>query len=322
MNRASLLITLLMGVLTIVLWALVNRPGIEPPWPAKIDGFSFSPMRGEQSPLSGTQPSIGEIDAYLALLAGDAHSVRTYTVRGNLAEVPRLAKAHNLNVALGAWLDKRAEANREELDALIRIFQENHEQIVRVIVGNETILREDQTVAQMIGHLREVRRSVWAPVSTAEPWHIWLKHPELVAEVDFIAVHVLPYWEGVDVEYAVDHVLRRHQELQDAYPDKPVVISEVGWPSNGRTRKDAVASQANQAKFLRRFLVAAEREDITYYLMEAFDQPWKRDIEGMVGAYWGDEHQEGDRHNQDHKVRNFSVIQFCLLRVLGIQLIS
>ena len=71
MNRASLLITLLMGVLTIVLWALVNRPGIEPPWPAKIDGFSFSPMRGEQSPLSGTQPSIGEIDADLALLAGD-----------------------------------------------------------------------------------------------------------------------------------------------------------------------------------------------------------------------------------------------------------
>ena len=287
MNRASLLITLLMGALTIVLWALVNRPGIEPPWPAKIDGFSFSPMRGEHSPLSGTQPSIGEIDANLALLAGDVHSVRTYTVRGNLGEVPRLAKAHNLNVALGAWLDYRAEANREELDALIRVYQENHRQIVRVIVGNETILREDQTVTQMIDHLREVKRSVWAPVSTAEPWHIWLEHPELVAEVDFIAVHVLPYWEGVDVEHAVAHVLRRHQELQDAYPDKPVVISEVGWPSNGRTRKDAVASQANQAKFLRRFLATAEREGITYYLMEAFDQPWKQKIEGEVGSHWG-----------------------------------
>ena len=77
----------------------------------------------------------------------------------------------------------------------------------------KAILREDQTVEQMIAHLQRVRQSVWAPISTAEPWHIWLKHPELVAEVDFIAVHVLPYWEGVDVEYAVDHVLRRHQEL-------------------------------------------------------------------------------------------------------------
>ena len=110
---------------------------------------------------------------------------------------------------------------------------------------------------------------------------------ELAEQVDFIAVHMLPYWEGVDVDHAVDHVLRRHQELQQAYPDKPVVISEVGWPSHGRSRQDAVASQANQAKFLRRFLAAAEREDITYYLMEAFDQPWKQQIEGEVGSHWG-----------------------------------
>ena len=287
MNRASLLITLLMGILTVILWGLVNRPGIEPPWPARIDGFSFSPMRGELSPLSGTQPSIGEIDEDLALLAGDVHAVRTYTVRGNLAEVPRLAKGHRLNVALGAWLGNQAVENRDELDALIRIFRENHERIVRVMVGNETILRADQTVEQMIAHLRDVKRSVWAPVSTAEPWHIWLKHPELAAEVDFIAVHMLPYWEGVDVDDAVGHVLYRYRELQNAYPDKPVVISEVGWPSHGRTLKDAVASQANQAKFLRRFLAAAEREGITYYLMEAFDQPWKQQVEGEVGSHWG-----------------------------------
>ena len=75
--------------------------------------------------------------------------------------------------------------------------------------------------------------------------------------------------------------------MQQAYPEKEVVISEVGWPSHGRTRKDAVASRANQAKFLRRFLATAEREDITYYLMEAFDQPWKRTIEGEVGGHWG-----------------------------------
>ena len=287
MNRASLLITLSMGVLTVILWALVNRPGIEPPWPSRIDGFSFSPMRGELSPLEGGQPSIAEIDEDLALLAGDVHAVRTYTVRGHLGEVARLAEAHGLNVALGAWLGGDAAANREEIDTLVRLFRDNHEQVVRVIVGNEAILREDQSVAQMIAHLREVRRSVWAPVSTAEPWHIWIKYPELAAEVDFIAVHVLPYWEGVAVDSAVDHVLRRYRELQQAYPDKPIVISEVGWPSHGRTRKDAVASRANQAKFLRRFLAAAEREDITYYLMEAFDQPWKQRIEGAVGGHWG-----------------------------------
>jgi len=287
MNRASLLVTLLMGVLTVILWGLVNRPGIEPPWPAQIDGFSFSPMRAQLSPLSGAQPGIAEIDEDLALLAGDVHAVRTYTVRGNLGEVPRLAKAHGLNVALGAWLSSNAAENRDELDALVRIFRENHEQVVRVIVGNEAVLREDLSVDELVAHLREVKRSVWAPVSTAEPWHIWLAHPELVQQVDFIAVHMLPYWEGVDVESAVDHVLRRYRELQQAYPNKPVVITEVGWPSHGRTRQDAVASHANQAKFLRRFLAMAEREDIVYYLMEAFDQPWKQQIEGEVGGHWG-----------------------------------
>jgi exo-beta-1,3-glucanase (GH17 family)/cellulose synthase/poly-beta-1,6-N-acetylglucosamine synthase-like glycosyltransferase len=287
MNRAGATITLLMAVLSVLLWWMVNRPGIEPPWPAMIDGFSFSPMRGEQSSANGDYPSIAEIDEDLALLAGDVHAVRTYTVQSTLAEVPRLAAAHGLNVTLGGWIGADVQANAAEIESLIRVYRENHRRVVRVIVGNEALLREDQDVAQMIDHLRRVKRSVWAPVSTAEPWHIWLEHPELVAQVDFIAVHMLPYWEGVAVDGAVDHVLRRYRELREAYPDKEVVISEVGWPSHGRTRKEAVASPANQARFLRRFLAAAEREGITYYLMEAFDQPWKRQIEGDVGAHWG-----------------------------------
>jgi len=287
MNRASLLITLLMGVLTVLLWGIVNRPDIEPPWPAKIEGFSFSPMRGEQSPVLRNYPDISQIDEDLALLAGDAHAVRTYTVDGVMAEVPRLAAVHGLNVALGAWISNQADRNEAEISRLIDVYRENHKHVVRVIIGNETILREEQTVPQMIAHIERVRRSVWAPISTAEPWHIWLKHPELVKHVDFIAVHLLPYWEGISVDAAVDYVLERYQDLQRAYPDKQVVISEVGWPSKGRTRQDAVASHANQAKFLRRFLAEAERRNITYYVMEAFDQPWKRDLEGEAGSHWG-----------------------------------
>ena len=94
MNRASLLITVLMGVLTLVLWGLVNWPGNEPPWPVRIDGFSFSPVRGDQNPINGEEPDISQIDQDLALLADDAYAVRTYTVRGSMAEVPRLAAAH------------------------------------------------------------------------------------------------------------------------------------------------------------------------------------------------------------------------------------
>ncbi|MBT8049908.1 MAG: glycosyltransferase, partial [Gammaproteobacteria bacterium] len=287
MNRAGMAIVLSMGVLTLLLWWLVNRPGIEPPWPAQIAGVSFSPIRGDQNPTVGEFPSVAEIGADLALLAGDVIGVRTYTVQSTMAEVPRLAAAHGLSVTLGAWINDEADFNAAELDRLMHAYGEHHRQVVRVIVGNESIHRKDQTVDQVIDHIRTVKRSVSAPVSTAEPWHLWLDHPELVDAVDFIAVHLLPYWEGVSLDHAVDYVFQRYRQLQAAYPDKPIVVTEVGWPSNGRTLHDAVATPSNQARFLRRFLAAAERAGLVYYLMEAFDQPWKSTLEGRAGAHWG-----------------------------------
>lgn len=287
MNRASLLITLLMGGLAILLWALLNIPVPEPPWPAKVQGFSFSPMRGNQTPLQGHYPGIDQIDEDLALLSGDAHAIRTYSIASTLAEIPRLAGAHRLNVALGAWISADTEANDKEIEKLIGVYRESHRSVVRVIVGNEMILQGIQRPDQMIAYLDRVRSKVWAPVSTAEPWHIWLKHPELVDHVDYIAVHLLPYWEGIPVDAAVDYVVARYEELQQTYPQKPIVIAEIGWPSNGRTRGGAVPSPANQAKFLRRFLAVAERNDYTYYIIEAFDQLWKRELEGEAGTYWG-----------------------------------
>lgn len=154
-------------------------------------------------------------------------------------------------------------------------------------MGNEVVLRKDIPVSQLISYLRQVRAELQIPVSTAEPWHVWRKHPELVKEVDFLAVHMLPYWEGIHIDQAVAYVMDRFYDLRTMYPDKPIVIAEVGWPSHGRTRDAAVASEANEAIFLRRFLSEAQKNQYVYYVMEAFDQPWKEQVESAVGAYWG-----------------------------------
>ena len=116
---------------------------------------------------------------------------------------------------------------------------------------------------------------------------MWLAHPDLAQHVDFIAVHLLPYWEGASVEVAVDYSLALFKRLQKAFPGKPIVVAEIGWPSRGRTRESAVASEANEALFLRRFLAKAHKQQINYYVVEAFDQPWKAYQEGAVGSYWG-----------------------------------
>jgi len=287
-NRAiTIAIPLVIAVLTVVPWAMMNQPSAEPPWPTRIQGYSFSPMRADDDPTRQRYPSIADIDEDLALLKGQAHAIRTYTLEGPMPQVPRLAAAHGLNVTVGAWIGDDKEANEAELERLIELLRLPHRNIVRVMVGNEVILRRDLTVKELAGYLDRIRRVTDIPVGTAEPWHVWLTNPQLADHVDFIAIHLLPYWEGLNIDNAVDFALDKLNKVREAFPKKPVIVGEVGWPSNGRRIRGAEASQANQTTFLRRFLARAEAEGLIYYVMEAFDQPWKTKIEGGIGSYWG-----------------------------------
>ena len=200
--------------------------------------------------------------------------------------MPELARRHGIKVALGAWIDARAPHNATQVEQAIRLARQNPN-VIRVIVGNEVVLRGDIPVSELTAYLDQVRDAVKQPVSTAEPWHVWMRHPELADHVDYLAVHMLPYWEGVSADASIGYIDDKVALLKKAFPGKPIVLAEVGWPSNGRTREAAVASDANEAMFLRRFLARAAEQGYVYYLMEAFDQPWKAQSEGSVGAYWG-----------------------------------
>ena len=284
---SNLLFPILIALLAVAAWALLNQPKQEPTWPAKLQGFAFAPMRAESDPSKDIYPKVEEIDEDLALLRDTVHAVRTYTVKDTLAEVPRLALKHRLNVTVGAWIGTDLKENDKELDRLSDVLAQGNRNVVRVMVGNEVLLRGDVTVPELTKYLDRVRRSTALPVSTAEPPYIWMRHPELADHVDFITIHLLPYWEEVPIGEAVDHVFARLEDIKKQFPGKPVIIGEVGWPSNGRTSGGAEATPANQIRFLRRFLARAEQRGETYYVMEAFDQTWKMSTEGATGAYWG-----------------------------------
>jgi len=287
MKIANFIIALVIAAFTFAVWAIMNMPVSEPVWPDRIQGFSFQPMQVGQNPVDGVFPTEAEIEKDLVVLKGKSHAIRTYSLEGTFASIPKLARKYGINVALGCWLDKRLDHNDAEIDRLIQTTKANWQNVVRVIVGNEALLRNDLTVKEMIGYLDTVRAQVDKPVSTAEPWHVWLKYPQLADHVDYLAVHMLPYWEKVPLDFAIEFIVGKMNKLREAFPGKPIVITEVGWPSNGRARGAAVASKLNEATFLRRFLERASKEKYTYYVMEAFDQPWKQDTEGAVGAYWG-----------------------------------
>jgi exo-beta-1,3-glucanase (GH17 family)/cellulose synthase/poly-beta-1,6-N-acetylglucosamine synthase-like glycosyltransferase len=282
----GLLIAAAFAALTCAVWAFLNRPAVEPPWPAHIQGFSFSPIRMGEDPTHHILPTDAEIDSDLKLVAGKINTVRTYSVDGSLADVPQLAERRGVNVAVGAWIDNHRDLNETQLKTAIELAR-THMNVMRVFIGNEVVLQNYVPIKVLEGYLDRARDAIGQPVGTAEPWHVWLEHPDLAQHCDFIGVHLLPYWEGVPVDTAVDYSINQFHRLQKAFPNKPVIIAEVGWPSRGRTHESAVASEANEALFLRRFLKRAEHDHIIYYVMEAFDQPWKAYQEGDVGSYWG-----------------------------------
>lgn len=285
--RLNFIIVFGFAIATFLLWGWGNRPSAEPPWPSKVAGMSFSPLRLHNDPVAGDYPTEAEIAADLALLQGKVLAIRTYGLGGTLSSIPQLAEKHGMKVTLGAWLTDNLEENERELERLLSVAKNNKKNIIQVIVGNETLLRGELSVEQLAAYLDRTRKALDLPVSTGEPWNVWVANPELAPHTDFIAAHFLPYWEGVALKAALDHVDATYVMLQEAFPKKRILMAEVGWPSNGRTRGASVATHANEAIFLRNYLQRAERNHYDYYLMEAFDQPWKSESEGAVGAYWG-----------------------------------
>lgn len=284
------ILMLVAGAVNLVLWWAPNRPFVpaEPP-SEKVRSVSYAPFRDGQSPLTRILPTAAEIEADLALLAGKVGAVRTYTSREGLEIVPALARRYGLTVTHGAWLGMLPAENEREIAALIEAARRNPDTVTRVIVGNEVLLRGELSVDQLRGYLRRVRQAVDQPVSYADVWERWLRHPELAEEVDFITIHILPYWEdhpagADDVE---THVRWAREQIAARFPDKPILIGETGWPTAGRSRGPAEPGVVDAARFLTRFVALAEREGWDYNIIEAFDQNWKAEQEGTVGAYWG-----------------------------------
>ncbi|MFZ5957299.1 glycosyltransferase [Pseudomonas knackmussii] len=267
-------------------WALYNRPVSAPDWPETISGFSFSPFRLDQSPQSGNFPTDDQIRSDLELISKQTDNIRTYSTKGTLADIPFLAEEYGMRVSLGIWIGPDEAENEAEIARGIEIANRARS-VVRVIVGNEALFRREVTRQQLIGYLDRVRAAVKVPVTTAEQWHIYKKYPELAKHVDLIAAHVLPYWEFVPMEDSVQFVLDRARELRAEFPKKPLLLGEVGWPSNGRMRGGATATQSDQAIYLRELTNALNKKGYSYFVVEAFDQPWKYTDEGSVGAYWG-----------------------------------
>ena len=267
------------------LWALAQDHLSAPNVEGQLASVSYAPFGGTAHPDSGTQAQAAQIRADLQQLAPLTRAIRTYSSTGGVELVPGIAAEFGLRATIGAWIDKHQERNEREILSVIELAK-RHSNVNGIIVGNETIYRGEQKVSDLIPMIQRVKRSTNVPVTTGEIWHVWIEHPELVSQVDYIAAHILPYWEGFSDKQAVDQAILIYDKLRQAYPGKRIVIAEFGWPSAGYNLKDAEPGRIEQAVVLRDFVSRAETYGIDYNIVEAIDQPWKI-FEGGVGPYWG-----------------------------------
>src|SRR5437868_6553807 len=282
-----------LGTIAAVWWWLATpitlvRAPIDPN--AKLQCVSYAPFRGAQTPLvESTRISTEQIAEDLAQLAKVTDCVRTYSIENGLDQVPALATKVGLKVIQGIWLGSNRLKNLAQISTVVRLAREYPGVITAVVVGNEVLLRGEMTTADLAATIRSVKSQVTIPVTYADVWEYWLRNREVYEAVDFVTIHILPYWEDFPIraKFASSHVDSIRKRMAVAFPGKEILIGETGWPSEGRMREGALPSRASQARVVSEILDTAKREGFRVNLIEAYDQPWKRQLEGTVGGYWG-----------------------------------
>jgi exo-beta-1,3-glucanase (GH17 family) len=267
------------------LWSLLQRhqavAGIDYP----LASISYSPYTRSQHPDLGDRPTEAQIRADLKVLSPYTQAIRTYSSTGGGELIPAIAEEFGLKVTLGIWIDKNEARNEREIQSAIALAR-RYRNVNAIVVGNETIYRAEKTIPELIKLIQRVKRHSSVPVTTGEIWSVWIEHPELASAVDFIAAHILPYWEGVPTDKVVGQTIEFYDKLRRVHPGKRIVIAEFGWPSAGYNMLRAYPGRIDQATILRDFVSRADAYGIDYNVIEAFDQPWKTN-EGSVGMYWG-----------------------------------
>ncbi|HTC06459.1 MAG TPA: beta-(1-6) glucans synthase, partial [Xanthobacteraceae bacterium] len=187
------------------------------------------------------------------------------------------------------WVSNNPAKTQQQIATTVVYAKQFPDVIRAIVVGNEVLLRGEMSAPDLGAIIREVKAQITQPVTYADVWEFWLRYADLQNAVDFVTIHILPYWEDfpLPASRAAAHVDAIRKKVVAAIPNKEIVIGEFGWPSHGRMREGALPSPSNQARAIEETLTLGKRENFRVNIIEAFDQPWKRALEGSTGRYWG-----------------------------------
>lgn len=263
-----------------------------PPTPNNLPCLSYAPFRrpGHTPTDPNLRLSDDQLLEDLRILARLTRCIRVYGTSHGQDRIPALAGSLGLQVVMGAWISRDRAASQREVDTTLAVARAHPDVVKMILIGNEVLLRQERSAEDLAALVNDARQRSPVPVGYADVWEFWLRHaPVMAPAVDVAAIHILPYWEDEPVALgdAVSHVAAIHAKVRKALPHTPIWLAETGWPAAGRQRGPALPGPQEQALFVRQAARELSALGMDFNLIEAFDQPWKRQLEGGMGGAWG-----------------------------------
>ncbi|MEW6564640.1 MAG: glycosyl hydrolase family 17 protein [Spirochaetota bacterium] len=252
---------------------------------SSIPGLCFSPYLEGQKP--GDQLSAEQIRMRMEIIAPYTKAVRSFSCTEGNELIPQIARDYGLRTLVGAWIGDNRETNEKEIAGLIKLAKEGFVDVAAV--GNEVMLRKELSEDELIFYIKRVRKEIPAhiPVGYVDAYYQFEEHPRLAEACDVILTNCYPFWEACPLEYSLPYIKDMYQRAKKAGKGKPVIITETGWPNIGTAFHGAIPSRENAIKYFNDVLSWVKEEGIELYYFSSFDETWKIEKEGDVGAYWG-----------------------------------
>jgi len=251
---------------------------------ARIHGIAFSPYLEDQGP--GTLLTEAQIRERLAIIQPYVRWIRSFSCTDGNELIPGIAAELGLKTVVGVWLDENLQQNEVELANAIEVASAGHANILAV--GNEVLLRGDLTEEQLIDYVVRAKQAVSdIEVGYVDAYFKFVDHPRVTEACDILLANCYPFWEGCPAEYALPYMKEMYRRAVGAAGGKRVIISETGWPNIGSPTEGAIPSFRNAVKYFVDTYQWAEEDGLEIFYFSSFDEAWKIEAEGDVGAYWG-----------------------------------
>lgn len=249
-----------------------------------IHGISFSPYLDDQGP--GSQLNEEQIRTRMKVIAPYVKWTRSFSCTDGNELIPRVAREFGIKTLVGAWLGHDAEKNEKEIQGVIKVAKDGYADMIAI--GNEVLLRGELSEDEIIGFINRVKNEAnGIPVCYVDAYYEFNLHPKIVEASDIILANCYPFWEGYPIEHSLLYMKDMYHRARSAANGKKVIISETGWPNLGSAEEQAQPSFENALKYFIDAYRWAEEEEIEIFYFSSFDETWKIDAEGDVGAYWG-----------------------------------